>query len=99
MPVAIQPSLSPTQRRRLHHHRVRATTGPESPAPACNARMGAIPSDPKECRLRAQECADRAKRADTEKARQTFLRLQRSYNRLAVELEDAEATFAALKPK
>jgi hypothetical protein len=40
-----------------------------------------------------------AKRAATDKQRQTFLRLQRSYNRLAVELEHAGASLGALKAK
>jgi hypothetical protein len=56
-----------------------------------------MPRDPKECRLRAQQCLQMAKRAATEKERQTFLRLQRSYNRLAVELEDAQGSSATLK--
>jgi hypothetical protein len=53
--------------------------------------------DPKECRLRALQCSQMAKRAATEKERQTFLRLQRSYNRLAVEIEDAQAYLATSK--
>ena len=53
--------------------------------------------DPKECRSQAQQCSEMAKRAATEKDRQTFLRLQRSWNRLAAEIEDAQAFLATLK--
>ena len=53
--------------------------------------------DPQECRTRAKQCLQMANRAATEKDRQTFLRLQRSYNRLAVELEDAQHSMATLK--
>ena len=56
-----------------------------------------MPSDPKECRLRARECLQMAKRAATEKERQIFLRLERSWNRLAAEIEDAQAFLATLK--
>jgi hypothetical protein len=56
-----------------------------------------MPSDPKECRLRARQCLQMAKRAATEKERQIFLRLQRSWNRLAAEIEDAQAFLATLK--
>jgi hypothetical protein len=33
--------------------------------PPANARMGAMPGDPKECRLRAKECSQMAKRSAT----------------------------------
>jgi uncharacterized protein YlxW (UPF0749 family) len=56
-----------------------------------------MPGDPKECRLRARQCLQLAKRAATEKERQIFLRLERSWNRLAAEIEDAQAFVAALK--
>lgn len=55
--------------------------------------------DPKEYRLRALQCSQMAKRAATEKERQTFLRLQRSYYRLAVDLEDAQVSLATSKAK
>jgi uncharacterized protein YlxW (UPF0749 family) len=53
--------------------------------------------DPKECRSQARQCSEMANRAATEKDRQTFLRLQRSWNRLAAEIEDAQAFLATLK--
>jgi uncharacterized protein YlxW (UPF0749 family) len=56
-----------------------------------------MPGDPKECRLRARQCLQLAKRAATEKERQIFLRLERSWNRLAAEIEDAQAFVATLK--
>jgi hypothetical protein len=48
-----------------------------------------VPGDPKECREHARHCAELAKQASTADARQTFLRLERSWLRLAVELEDS----------
>jgi hypothetical protein len=48
-----------------------------------------MPGNSKECRVRAEQCLKLARQATTERERQTFLRLYRSYNRLAVELEDA----------
>jgi hypothetical protein len=56
-------------------------------------------SDPKECRSQARQCAQMAKRAANRKEQLTFLRLQRSWNRLAVEIEDAQAYLATLKAK
>jgi hypothetical protein len=58
-----------------------------------------MPGDPQECRRRAKQCLQMANRAATEKDRQTFLRLQWSYNRLAVELENAQIYLAASKAK
>ena len=58
-----------------------------------------MPGDPKECRLRARQCLQLAKRAATEKERQIFLRLERSWNRLAAEIEDAQAFVATLKAR
>ena len=55
--------------------------------------------DPQECRRRAKQCLQMANRAATEKDRQTFLRLHRSYNRLAAELEHAQTYLAASKAK
>jgi hypothetical protein len=58
-----------------------------------------MPGDPKECQRRAQQCLQKAERAASAKERQTFLRLHRSYNRLAVELEHAQTYWAASKAK
>ena len=57
-----------------------------------------MPGDPKELRLRALQCSQMAAQRTTNKReRQTLIRLQRSYVRLAVELEKAQADFATLK--
>jgi hypothetical protein len=53
--------------------------------------------DPKECRSQAQQCSEMAKRAASRKEKLTFLRLQRSWNKLAVEIEDAQAYLATSK--
>jgi hypothetical protein len=56
-----------------------------------------MPGDPKELRLRARQCSRLAERATKVRERQTLLRLHRSYNRLAVEVENAQARLATLK--
>jgi hypothetical protein len=53
--------------------------------------------DPKECRSQARQCSEMAKRAASRKEKLIFLRLQRSWNRLAVEIEDAQAYLATSK--
>jgi hypothetical protein len=58
-----------------------------------------MPGDPKEYRRHARQCLQKAERAASAKERQTFLRLHRSYNRLAVELEHAQTYWAASKAK
>jgi hypothetical protein len=50
-----------------------------------------MPGDPKECRTHALNCALLAKSASSAESRATFLHLQRSWTRLAEELEQAEA--------
>jgi hypothetical protein len=50
-----------------------------------------MPGDPRECRTHALNCALLAKSASSAEARATFLHLQRSWTRLAEELEQAEA--------
>jgi hypothetical protein len=47
--------------------------------------------DPKECRLRARQCLLLANRAASRKEQRTFERIHRSWNRLAVEIEQAQA--------
>jgi hypothetical protein len=49
-----------------------------------------MPGDPKECRKHALNCMLLAKQASTEESKQTFLRLSKSWTRLAAELQDAE---------
>ena len=53
--------------------------------------------DPKECRSQARQCSEMAKRAASRKEKLIFLRLQRSWNRLAIEIEDAQAYLATSK--
>jgi hypothetical protein len=53
--------------------------------------------DPQECRSQALQCSQMAKRAANRNERLTFLRLERSWNRLAVEIEHAQAYLAKLK--
>jgi hypothetical protein len=53
--------------------------------------------DPKEYRSQAQQCSEMAKRAASRKQKLIFLRLQRSWNRLAVEKEDAQAYLTTSK--
>jgi hypothetical protein len=53
--------------------------------------------DPKECRSQAQQCSEMAKRSASRKEKLIFLRLQRSWNRLAFEIEDAQAYLASSK--
>jgi len=56
-----------------------------------------MPGDPEECRLRALQCSQMAKRVASRQERLTFLRLRRSWTRMAVEIEDAQAYLATLK--
>ena len=53
--------------------------------------------DPKECRSQARQCSEMAKGAASRKEKLIFLRLQRSWNRLAIEIEDAQAYLATSK--
>jgi len=51
--------------------------------------------DLKECRLRARQCLLMANRAASRLEQRTFERIHRSWNRLAVEIECAQALLAA----
>ena len=53
--------------------------------------------DPKELRRRALQCLQMAQRTTNKRERQILIRLERSYVRLAVEIENAQAEFATLK--
>ena len=50
-----------------------------------------MPGDPKECRQHAEKCQRLALEAKTEQARETFEGLARTWLRLAVDLENAQA--------
>ena len=54
-----------------------------------------MPGDPKECRQHARRCAELASIATTLEARDTFLSLQMTWIRLAVELDQARALIKA----
>ena len=56
-----------------------------------------MPGDPQELRRRALQCSKMAQRAMNKRELQTLIRLQRSYVRLAVEVEKAQALFATSK--
>ena len=55
-----------------------------------------MPGDPKECREHARRCAELAKAATTQEAREQFLSLQMSWIRLAADLDNAKAFIDAL---
>ena len=55
-----------------------------------------MPGDPKECREHARRCAELAKVATTQEAREQFLSLQMSWIRLAADLDNAKAFIDAL---
>ena len=50
--------------------------------------------DPKECRLHARQCLLMANRAASREEQRTFERIHRSWNRLADEIERAQAISA-----
>jgi len=54
-----------------------------------------MPGDPKECRQNAECCAELARLASTPEARDTFLSLQVTWIRLAMELDQATALIDA----
>ena len=56
-----------------------------------------MPGDPKECREHARRCAELAKAATTQEAREQFLSLQMSWIRLAADLDNAKAFIDALE--
>jgi hypothetical protein len=55
-----------------------------------------MPGDPKECRRHALACVRLAQTSPSQKAREEFANLARTWIRLADELESAEAFLAAL---
>jgi len=55
-----------------------------------------MPGDPKECRQHARRCAELASAATTPEAREQFLSLEKSWMRLAADLENAKAFIAAM---
>ena len=54
-----------------------------------------MPGDPKECRQHAVRCAELARLASTPEARETFLSLQMTWIRLAMQLDQARALIKA----
>jgi len=58
--------------------------------------MGAMPGDPKECRIHAMNCMQMAETATTPELRRTYVDLAHQWNRLAVELEDAQSLLGTL---
>jgi hypothetical protein len=55
-----------------------------------------MPGDPKECRFHAANCLQLAEAASSPEVRRSFLELAQHWNRIAVELEDAQALLDAL---
>jgi hypothetical protein len=56
-----------------------------------------MPGDPKECRQHAERCSELARLASTPEARDTFLSLQLTWIRLAMELQQAGALIKAVQ--
>ena len=56
-----------------------------------------MPGDPKECRQHAERCGEHARLASTQEARETFLSLQMTWIRLALELDQAGALIKAMQ--
>ena len=56
-----------------------------------------MPGDPKECRQHAERCGELARLASTQEARETFLSLQMTWIRLAMELQQAGALIEAVQ--
>jgi hypothetical protein len=56
-----------------------------------------MPGDPKECRQHAERCGELARLASTQEARETFLSLQMTWIRLAMELQQAGALIKAVQ--
>jgi hypothetical protein len=50
-----------------------------------------MPGDPKECRKRALRCAEMAAAAQTPQLKATLLKLSKSWEKLAIQLEHAVA--------
>jgi hypothetical protein len=55
-----------------------------------------MPGDPKECRLHAMNCLQLSEEAIDPKLKQTFVDLAQHWNKLAVELEDAQVLLNTL---
>ena len=55
-----------------------------------------MPGDPKKCRQHAERCGELARLASTQEARETFLSLQMTWIRLALELDQAGALIKAV---
>jgi hypothetical protein len=55
-----------------------------------------MPGDPNECRLHAARCSDLAETATMPEARQHFINLAQSWNRLVSELEAAQRFLDAM---
>jgi len=55
-----------------------------------------MPGDPKECRQHAERCGELARLTSTQEARETFLSLQMTWIRLAIELQQAVALIKAV---
>jgi hypothetical protein len=61
-----------------------------------------MPGDPKECRLHAAHCRDLAVQANNPSAKEAFTKLAEHWDRLASELESAQAflvAMAAIEPQ
>ena len=56
-----------------------------------------MPGDPKECRQHAERCGELARLASTQEARDTFLSLQMTWIRLAMELYQAGVLVKAVQ--
>jgi hypothetical protein len=55
-----------------------------------------MPGDPKECRLRAVKCMQLANETTNLELRRTFVDLAHHWNRIAAELDDAQALLNVL---
>jgi hypothetical protein len=55
-----------------------------------------MPGDPKRCRLHAVKCMQIADETTNSEVRRTFVDLAHHWNRIAVELDDAQALLNAL---
>jgi hypothetical protein len=86
------------QRSRLDHHRYRrqAPVAGSVKTPACNARVGAMPGDPNECRIHALNCVRLAEKAISASDREHLLGLAQTWRRLADELEATQYLFDAI---
>ena len=63
---------------------------------------GRMPGDPKECRAHAAHCRDLAAQTTNPSAKEAFINLAQHWERLASELDSAEAfllAMAATEPK